>query len=272
MFLGESDGVFGHHCFACRCVSGHKHGVVSLQPEHSLLLEDIQLERPLEQRRKWVVYYQVMIHTVAANKQVTLWGLHRCKRTNRYMVFKARVFLESPPWKLGLGRVYRNHRRVPWCWRGWPISYFPPGSLLTSISHLFLSLGELRMTQHPGDREGEPDFSEVNVQPEAHLEFRLLYNSITAVWKRKDCIYVVIDSSLQSKPFWSDWKLSEEITMNHWHTYRIHIYICESHHENIQQQTSSVHILINLIILKETYSAFSLFSHSFSVSCRFLSM
>lgn len=41
------------------------------------------------------------------------------------------------------------------------------------------------MTQHPGDREGEPDFSEVNVQPEAQLEFRLLYKSITAFWEKK---------------------------------------------------------------------------------------
>lgn len=161
---------------------------------------------------------------------------------------------------------------MPWCWRGWPISYFPPGSLLALISHLFLSLGELRMTQHPGDREGEPDFSEVNVQPEAQLEFRLLYNSVSVVWKRKDCIYVVSDFSLKNKLFCSDWKLSEEITMSHWHPYRIYIHICESHHENIQQKTLSVHILINLIILKETYYDFSLFSLSFGLSYRFLCM
>lgn len=181
VFLWEGNSVFGHHCFASWCVCGYKHRVVSLQPQHSLFLEDVQIKRPLEQRRARETD-QLPQDARPPRKVVSMWWFigytekqgGKCDILKIAHIQKAQTdfishfkltgwLVEHPPWKLGWGCVYRNHRRVKLCWQGWPISYFPLGSLLALTSHLFLSLGETRMTQHPEDRGGEPDFRAVNV-------------------------------------------------------------------------------------------------------------
>lgn len=174
VFLGESDGVFSHHCFASRCVRGDKHRVVSLQPQHSLFLEDIQLKGPLQQRRggqrdRSVLTrrsantqrdFNAMIHHVyreTHKQRGGVWSLHIKK--DKQITYKHMTgwLLEYTPWKLDWGCVYRNHHMVKLYWQGWPIFYFPLASFLLLISHLFPSLGETRMTRHPEDR----DFSAV---------------------------------------------------------------------------------------------------------------
>lgn len=47
VFLGERNGVLGHHRLPGRRVRSHKHRVVSLEPQDGLLLEHVQLEGPL---------------------------------------------------------------------------------------------------------------------------------------------------------------------------------------------------------------------------------
>lgn len=52
MFLRERDGVLGHHRLPRRRVRSHKDGVVRLQPQDRLFLEDVQLKRPLRRGEK----------------------------------------------------------------------------------------------------------------------------------------------------------------------------------------------------------------------------
>lgn len=59
VFLGKSDGVFSHHCFASRCVCSYKHRIVVLQPEYGLLLENIQLKWPLiKNKQTQIILYK----------------------------------------------------------------------------------------------------------------------------------------------------------------------------------------------------------------------
>lgn len=66
MLLGESNGIFSHNCFASRRVCSYKHGVVSLQPQNGLLLENIQLKWPLKKIR---LYDCRQMNTQETNKQ-----------------------------------------------------------------------------------------------------------------------------------------------------------------------------------------------------------
>lgn len=68
VFLGKSDGVFSHHCFASRCVGSYKHRVVVLQPEDSLLLENIQLKWPLIQNKQT----QIILYKEEHKKQLNV--------------------------------------------------------------------------------------------------------------------------------------------------------------------------------------------------------
>lgn len=149
VFLWESDGVLGHHCFSSRRVRGHKHGVVSFQPQHGLLLENIELKRPLQQRnRKKRRRFSLNSSPHAVFREATERG-ENIKIRQMDFIF---CYVEPKPWKLGLGCVCRSHRRVMLYSQEWPISCFLLCSLLALISLLFLSLEETKMTQHPAGR------------------------------------------------------------------------------------------------------------------------
>lgn len=174
VFLWESDGVLGHHCFSSRRVRGHKHGVVSFQPQHGLLLENIELKRPLQQRnRKKRRRFSLNSSPHAVFREATERG-ENIKIRQMDFIF---CYVEPKPWKLGLGCVCRSHRRVMLYSQEWPISCFLLCSLLALISLLFLSLEETKMTQHPAGRgEGNKASEQLifsNTRQLTHINFLL---------------------------------------------------------------------------------------------------
>lgn len=127
VFLGKSDGVFSHHCFASRCVRSYKHRVVVLQPEYGLLLENIQLKWPLIKKKSRHKSYFI--------KRNTWWSkIWWSKRKSCYS-----------PGTLGWGCVYRNRRRVKLYSQESPIFYSPLIFLLSLFHCCLLSLLEMRI-------------------------------------------------------------------------------------------------------------------------------
>lgn len=74
VLLRQRDGVLGHHRFPGRRVRSDEHRVVSLQPQHRLLLEGVQLEGPLREQMRVIIRRQRREKNKPRVCNLWLWG------------------------------------------------------------------------------------------------------------------------------------------------------------------------------------------------------
>lgn len=177
VFLGECDGVFGHHRFASWRVRGHKHWVVSLQPQYGLFLENIQLKWPLEQGRAegaGSVSAQPVGKLIFTRWVNTYTEKQYIGRNTGNTHLESRVgdaFIEIIT---GWSYVNRNGPFLIFLW------------VLFWLWSVFFSFLQRRRGWHSILQTEEKTSAQLMLSQRHNLGLGCIYYSITVVWKRQD--------------------------------------------------------------------------------------
>lgn len=178
VFLGERNGVFGHHRFASWRVRGHKHWVVSLQPQYGLFLENIQFKWPLEQGRaegaESVTAQPVgkLIFTRWVNTYTEKQYIGRNTGNTHLESRVGDAFIEIIT---GWSYVNRNGPFLIFLW------------VLFWLWFVFFSFLRRRRGWHSILQREEKTSAQLMFSQKHSLGLSCIYYSITVVWKRQDC-------------------------------------------------------------------------------------